>query len=385
MGLDAETPPKEDWLKKAVNMGCQAPLSEDPMSALLGEMLIVAPYKAPEKKKDKNPTKGAREGLHQRVSPDTKSRDTLAPSTQEGDQEEEEEEEEESNYSRPRKRAVPAEAKGERPSPAPKNRDKGKLVLLDDSLDSDKESAASEKVPEKVPRVKPHTESLLRDLPMTRCLRTLPRQLTWQRVEAHRVPHPLRPLMSPEKCCPRGLRPCRTPGRGGGDITMAEVNTSAAEDKEKELEQVKPSQTTAPAPIRPPEASQTSPSEGGAGAPPSAPNTGSRVTVEWPDMLVEDVKSSSIAAEYRTLMDAASALAAAVNAAKLAEMNRKLKVSDEELDLVNKRYDEARATAAEVESLKAELLQAKKAAAEQATAALASVKTEREKNEARVA
>ena len=37
----------------------------------------------------------------------------------------------------------------------------------------------------------------------------------------------------------------------------------------------------------------------------------------------------------------ASALAAVVNATKLAELNRKLKHSDEELDLVNKPFDEA--------------------------------------------
>ena len=37
----------------------------------------------------------------------------------------------------------------------------------------------------------------------------------------------------------------------------------------------------------------------------------------------------------------ASALAAAANATELADMNRKLKRSDEELDLINKRFDEA--------------------------------------------
>ena len=37
----------------------------------------------------------------------------------------------------------------------------------------------------------------------------------------------------------------------------------------------------------------------------------------------------------------ALALAVAANAAELAEMNWKLKSSDEELDLVNKRFDEA--------------------------------------------
>jgi hypothetical protein len=119
-------------------------------------MLTVAPYKATEKKK-KNPTRGAREGLCQQVSLDTKYGNTLAPSAQEGDQEGEEEEE--SNSSRPRKRAAPAEAEGERPSPAPKKRGKGKLVLLDDSSDSDEESTTSEKIPEKLPRVKPHAET----------------------------------------------------------------------------------------------------------------------------------------------------------------------------------------------------------------------------------
>nr|XP_020170137.1 chromodomain-helicase-DNA-binding protein 1-like [Aegilops tauschii subsp. strangulata] len=124
-------------------------------------MLTVAPYKTPEKKeKKKNPTRGAREGLRP-LSPGT-----LTPLLcKRGDQEEEEEEEEESGSSRTRKRATPTEAEGENPSPAPKKRGKGKLVLLDDSSDSDEESAASERIPEKVPRVKPRTESPARDRP----------------------------------------------------------------------------------------------------------------------------------------------------------------------------------------------------------------------------
>ena len=41
---------------------------------------------------------------------------------------------------------------------APKKRSRGKLVLLDDSSDSDKEFAASGKVLERVPRVKTRAE-----------------------------------------------------------------------------------------------------------------------------------------------------------------------------------------------------------------------------------
>jgi hypothetical protein len=37
----------------------------------------------------------------------------------------------------------------------------------------------------------------------------------------------------------------------------------------------------------------------------------------------------------------ASSFATTANAAALDEMNRKLKISDDELDLVNKRFDEA--------------------------------------------
>nr|XP_020187724.1 uncharacterized protein DDB_G0286299-like [Aegilops tauschii subsp. strangulata] len=235
IGLDPEHPPKKGWVEKAKKINSSAPLPEDPRSAELEEMLAVAPYMAPEKeKKKKNPKREAREGLRPRVLLDTKSGDTHAPSTHEGEQEEEEEEEE-SDSSRTKKRAASAEAEGNHPSLAPKKRSRGKLVLPDDSSDSD-ESAASEKVPEK-----------------------------------------------------------------------------------------------------------------------------------------------------------ASALAAAANATELAELNRKLKSSDQELDLVNKRFDEAQAAVAEVESLKAELLQAKKeaaeqkAAAEQAAAELTLVKTEHENHEARVA
>ncbi|KAM3411689.1 hypothetical protein ACQJBY_003390 [Aegilops geniculata] len=149
VGLDPEHPPKKGWVEKAKKINSSAQLPEDPKSAQLEQMLAVTPYKAPEKKekKKKNPKREAREGLCPRVLPDTKSGDTHVPSTHDGEQEDEEEEEE-SDSSRTKKRVASAEAMGNHPSLAPKKRSRGKLVLPDDSSDSD-ESATSEKVPEK--------------------------------------------------------------------------------------------------------------------------------------------------------------------------------------------------------------------------------------------
>jgi hypothetical protein len=70
----------------------------------------------------------------------------------------------------------------------------------------------------------------------------------------------------------------------------------------------------------------------------AAPNT---VVGFWKN-LVEDqnCQNNSINEMFAVFLQAL-ALAAAANAAELAEMNWKLKSSDEELDLVNERFDEA--------------------------------------------
>jgi hypothetical protein len=143
----------QGWLNKAVRIDSPAPLPEDPKSALLEEMLTVVPYKVPEKKEKKKTAKReVREGLRLRGPPDTKSGETQAPSAYEEGQEEEGEE---SDSSRPRKRAASEDAEEEQPTHAPKKQRRAKLVLLDESLDSDNESVASEEVPQRKLRMKP--------------------------------------------------------------------------------------------------------------------------------------------------------------------------------------------------------------------------------------
>ena len=78
---------------------------------------------------------------------------------------------------------------------------------------------------------------------------------------------------------------------GDGDIDMAEVNGSAAQKMF-----LGPSQAS--------EASQLPPTKGEAGGPLSVPNTGDRVVVEWPNMMLEAMNSSSIFAKHRALMGA---------------------------------------------------------------------------------
>ena len=44
---------EQDWVEMAERIDCPAPLPEDPVSALLAEMLVPAPYTVPEKKAEK--------------------------------------------------------------------------------------------------------------------------------------------------------------------------------------------------------------------------------------------------------------------------------------------------------------------------------------------
>ena len=41
---------KQDWVETTERIDCPAPLPEDPATALLTEMLFLAPYEVPEKK-----------------------------------------------------------------------------------------------------------------------------------------------------------------------------------------------------------------------------------------------------------------------------------------------------------------------------------------------
>ena len=86
----------------------------------------MAPYKVQEnKEKKKAEMREDREGLRPRGPPDTKSGDTHAPFSQEGEQEEDREE---SDTSRTSKRATSDDAEEGLPPPAPKKQRRAKLV-----------------------------------------------------------------------------------------------------------------------------------------------------------------------------------------------------------------------------------------------------------------
>ena len=68
---------------------CPAPLPKDPTDALLGEMLVPAPYEVPVKKARKKAT-GTRKGLRRKVVSDSSSDNSEAPSSHENEEEEEE-------------------------------------------------------------------------------------------------------------------------------------------------------------------------------------------------------------------------------------------------------------------------------------------------------
>ena len=71
---------KQDYVEMAEQIDCPAPLLEDPATALLTEMLVLAPYKVPEKKAEKKAT-GTRKGLRRKVAPDTSYEDDDARSS----------------------------------------------------------------------------------------------------------------------------------------------------------------------------------------------------------------------------------------------------------------------------------------------------------------
>ena len=74
-------------------------------------------------------------------------------------------------------------------------------------------------------------------------------------------------------------------------------------NKEGELGQPEPSQKTIPEPPGTSEASIPPSTEGGARAPPPAPNTNDQGAAGWPDVTEEVVNNSYIVAEHHALMD----------------------------------------------------------------------------------
>ncbi|XBH56015.1 hypothetical protein VPH35_077949 [Triticum aestivum] len=86
-----------------------------------------------------------------------------------------------------------------------------------------------------------------------------------------------------------------------------------------------------------------------------------------------------------------SLLAATTQAAEVSELKRRLKLADDDIDRINKRFDEAQGSAAEVETLKSTLARAKeqakasKAAADKAAVDLRTEQVARNQYEERVA
>ena len=88
----------QGWMTMAERITCPAPLTEDPATPQLTEMLV--PAQAPEKKAKKKKGKETKSGPCHKGPVGAMSGETEAPSSHEGDKEEEEEEERESNSPR---------------------------------------------------------------------------------------------------------------------------------------------------------------------------------------------------------------------------------------------------------------------------------------------
>ncbi|XP_037416513.1 uncharacterized protein LOC119279354 [Triticum dicoccoides] len=104
-------------------------------------------------------------------------------------------------------------------------------------------------------------------------------------------------------------------------------------------------------------------------------------------MLREALQHASVMEEHRF---EASLLAALAKDAEVSKLQQKLKLADDEIDSINKRFDEAQGSATEVETLKSALAEAKeearasKAATDKAAADLEAEKVARRQYEARV-
>ena len=108
---------------KAERIKCPTPLPEDPATPQRTEMLVPAPYQAPEKKAKKKKGKEAKGGPRHKGPSDAVSGETKALSSHEGDKEEDEVEAESDSPHKGRKKRVASEdPKGEVPK-------RGKVIL----------------------------------------------------------------------------------------------------------------------------------------------------------------------------------------------------------------------------------------------------------------
>ena len=137
----------QGWTKKSERIKSPAPLPEDPVTPQLEEMLVPAPYQAPEKKAKKKKGKEAKGGPRHKGPSDTVSGETEALSSHEGDEEEEEEEAESDAPLRGRKKNRAASKDPEEEAPK-----RGKITL---SNGSDPETKP---IPKRLPRVNPLAE-----------------------------------------------------------------------------------------------------------------------------------------------------------------------------------------------------------------------------------
>ena len=81
----------QDWMERAKQIQCPAPLPEEPIIPRLAKMLVPVPYKAPEKKAKKK-AKGAKGGPRCKGTSDITSEDEETHSSVPEDNDEEEEE-----------------------------------------------------------------------------------------------------------------------------------------------------------------------------------------------------------------------------------------------------------------------------------------------------
>nr|XP_020166448.1 fibrous sheath CABYR-binding protein-like [Aegilops tauschii subsp. strangulata] len=319
---------------------------------------------------------------------DVVSGETEALSSHEENEEEEAEEVESDSphKRRNKKRAASEDPEGE----APKTGE----VILQDSSDSE-----SELVRKKPPRAKPLAESPPRELPHTPLLEgnSLPPKMAKSETPP-RAPSPI--TMEDTEVSSRRT----SPNRGGVSKAVEkapEVNTLVAEElgeathmtiDDGEPQQYGPQPNTIPKTNAAPGSDKQAPlKEGGGASAPSAAST----NPEAPNAPEEALQCASIVEENRTLMGAvvekASLLAAAAQAAEVSQLNRKIWVADEEIDRISKRFDETQVGAAEVETLQGALAQAQKeakankAATDKAAVELKTEQAAHRQHEARVA
>ena len=134
-------------MERAKRIQCPAPLPEEPVIPRLAKMLVLAPYKAPEKKAKKK-AKGAKSGPRRKGTSDVTSEDDEAHSSvpEDNDEEEEEEENNPPPEEKKKKRAASAHLEAETPK-------KGKGVpAVNTAWDIDTS-------PERRPRAKPQAAS----------------------------------------------------------------------------------------------------------------------------------------------------------------------------------------------------------------------------------